>query len=335
MWAKKRGGTVQGSDAAAKPSSNFLYGMKPHVFIDGSHGTTGLQMSERLRRRDDITLLELPQARRKDARWRAEAINDCDIAILCLPDDAARNAAASLTNPDVRIIDASSAHRLHPDWVYGFAELTAGHGDLIARARRVANPGCYPTGAVALLRPLVDAGLVPADYPASVHAISGYSDRGRTGIDEHDATPASHRSTVHVYGLGLEHKHVAEIGRYACLAQRPFFVPAYGPFRQGIVLTIPLHVHLLAAGADAARVHACLEERYGGFDHVEVTTPSAARGTEHLDPQAMNGADRIRLGVFSHARNEQILLTAVLDNLGKGAAGAAEQNLDLMLHGPG
>ncbi|HSC65986.1 MAG TPA: N-acetyl-gamma-glutamyl-phosphate reductase [Caldimonas sp.] len=308
--------------------------MKPHVFIDGSQGTTGVQICERLRRRDDIALLELPEARREDARWRAEAINDCDIAILCLPEEAARAAAVSVTNPAVRIIDASSAHRLHPDWIYGFAELAPGQRDAIAAARRVANPGCYPTGAIALVRPLVDAGLMASDHPVTVHAISGYSGRGRPGIDEHDAKPSSSRSTVYVYGLALEHKHVAEIETFSRLAHRPFFVPAYGAFRQGLVLTIPLHVRLLGAGVDAARVHACLASRYAGFDHVEVTTFSAARSTEHLDPQALNDTDRIRLGVFGHARNEQILLTAVLDNLGKGAAGAAEQNLDLMLHGP-
>ena len=309
--------------------------MKPHVFIDGSQGTTGLQMRERLRRRDDIALLELPEARCKDARWRAEAINDCDIAILCLPNDAAREAAAWVTNPAVRIIDASSAHRLDPDWVYGFAELAAGQADAIAAAPRVANPGCYATAAIALMRPLVDAALMAPDHPATVHAISGYSGRGRAGIDEHNAQTSRHRSTVYMYGLALEHKHVPEIAKFARLAHRPFFVPAYGPFRRGIVLTIPLHVRLLAAGVDAARVHECFAARYGSFDHVEVTTLSAARGTEHLDPQALNDTDRIRLGVFSHARNEQILLIAVLDNLGKGAAGAAEQNLDLMLHGPG
>ena len=309
--------------------------MKLQVFIDGSQGTTGLQMCERLRRRDDIALLELPEARCKDPRWRAEAFNDCDIAILCLPDAAARDAAASVTNPAVRILDASPAHRLHPDWVYGFAELAPAQRDAISAAPRVANPGCYAIAAIALMRPLVDAGLMPPDHPVTIHAISGYSGRGRAGIDEHEARPPSHRSTVYMYGLALEHKHVPEIEKFAKLTHRPFFVPAYGSFRQGIVLAIPLHVRLLGRGVDAARVHACLATRYGGFDHVEVTSVSAARGTEHLDPQALNGTDGIRLAVFGHAGNEQILLTAVLDNLGKGAAGAAEQNLDLMLHGAG
>ena len=309
--------------------------MKPHVFIDGSQGTTGLRMQERLRRRDDIALLELPESRCKDARWRAEAINDCDIAILCLADDAARDAAASVTNPAVRIIDVSAAHRLDAEWAYGLAELAPGQRDAIAAARRVANPGCYPTGAIALLRPLVDAGLMTPDHPATVHAISGFSAGARAGIDEHDAMPSSPRSTVYVYGLALEQKHVPEIEKFARLAHRPFFVPAYGPFRQGIVVTIPLHVRLLGAGVDAARVRACLATRYGGCDHIDVTTLSAARGKEHLDPQALNDTDRMRLGVFGDARNEQILLTAVLDNHGKGGAGAVEQNLDLMLHGPG
>jgi N-acetyl-gamma-glutamyl-phosphate reductase len=309
--------------------------MKPQVFIDGSQGTTGQQMRERLGRRDDVVLLQLPEARHKDARWRAEAINDCDIAILCVSGDGARAAAASVTNPAVRIIDTSSAHALDPDWVYGFAELAPGQRAAIAAANRVANPGGYPTGAIALMRPLVDAGMMPREYPAAVHAISGYSGRGRAGIDEHDGRPSSHRSTVYVYGPALEHKHVPEIEKFARLGHRPFFVPAYGSFRQGTVLTVPLHVRLLGAGVDAASIQACLASRYAGFDHVEVTTLSAARGIEHLDPQALNDSDRMRLAVFGDARNEQVLLTAVLDELGKGGAGAAEQNLDLMLHGPG
>ncbi|MEO8523845.1 MAG: N-acetyl-gamma-glutamyl-phosphate reductase [Caldimonas sp.] len=307
--------------------------MKPLVFIDGSQGTTGLQMRTRLRDRDDISLLELSEERRKDSRWRAEAINDCDFAILCLPDGPARDAVASVTNPSVRIIDASSAHRLNPSWVYGFAEMGEGQASLIAAANRVANPGCYPTGAIGLLRPLVRGGVLPPDYPATVHAISGYSGRGRPGIEEREHRPGGERAMVHVYGLSLDHKHVPEIERYAQLTRRPFFVPAYGSFRQGIVLTIPLHVHLLTGGIHAVQVHDCLATHYAGTNHVEVPALCASGATRHLDPEDLNNTDRLRLGVFADEAGEQILLAAVFDNLGKGAAGAAEQNLDLMLYG--
>ena len=210
----------------------------PLVFIDGDQGTTGLQIHERLRDRNDLRLLTLPEADRKNAARRAEAINACDIAVLCLPDGPARDAVASIANPAVRVIDASSAHRTEADWVYGFAEMSAAQSARIASARRVTNPGCYPTGAIALLRPLVDAGLVPADYPLAIHAVSGYSGGGRARVDEHEGPSASGAPAFQVYGLGLAHKHTPEIEKHAGLAQRPFFLPAYGSYRQGIVLTM-------------------------------------------------------------------------------------------------
>ena len=208
--------------------------MQPIVFIDGDQGTTGLQIHERLRGRTDLRLLTLPEAERKDPARRAEALNACDIAILCLPDAAAREAAALVRNPAVRMIDASSAHRTDPQWVYGFAEMAPGQARRIAQAQRVSNPGCYPTGAIGLLRPLGQAGLLPADTPLNIHAISGYSGGGRAQVQAFETATEGHRPpALQVYGLGLQHKHTPEIQQHAGLSTRPAFVPAYGAFRQG------------------------------------------------------------------------------------------------------
>jgi N-acetyl-gamma-glutamyl-phosphate reductase len=303
----------------------------PLVFIDGDQGTTGLQIHERLRGRTDLQLLTLPDAERKNPSRRAEAINSCDIAVLCLPDAPAREAAASIVNPSVRVIDASSAHRTDPQWVYGFPEMGAEQSARIASARRVSNPGCYPTGAIALLRPLVQAGLLPADLPITIHAVSGYSGGGRARVDEHEGPNAANAPAFQLYGLALEHKHAPEIALHAGLSQRPFFLPAYGSFRQGIALTIALHLRQLPTGTNGERVHTCLARHFRGAAHVEIMEWAQAQETRHLDPQALNGTNQLRLGVFSNERHGQVLLTAVFDNLGKGASGAAVQNLDLML----
>lgn len=303
----------------------------PLVFIDGDQGTTGLQIHERLRGRVDLRLLTLPEADRKDARRRAEAINAADIAILCLPDEPARQAVASIANPEVRVIDASSAHRTTPGWVYGFPEMESEQARRIAEAKRVSNPGCYPTGAIALLRPLVRAGLVPADYPLAIHAVSGYSGGGRASVDAYEAPGATGGLAFQVYGLGLTHKHTPEIERHAGLSQRPVFVPSYGAFRQGIVLTVPLQLRLLPAGVTAAQLHQCLARHYDGSRHVQVAAPQEAAAQTHLDPQALNGTNDLRLAVHGNEAQGQVLLSAVFDNLGKGASGAAVQNLDLML----
>ena len=304
---------------------------RPLVFIDGDQGTTGLQIHERLQARGDVRLLTLTGADRKDPARRAEAINACDIAVLCLPDGAAREAVASIVNPAVRVIDASSAHRTESGWVYGFPEISAAQAERIATARRITNPGCYPTGAVALLLPLVDAGLVPADHPLTIHAVSGYSGGGRARVEVHEGPGAERAPAFQVYGLGLTHKHTPEIQKHAGLAQRPFFLPAYGAFRQGIVLTIPLLLRQLPAATTAEAMHACLRERYEGAAHVEVMSPEEALVAQVIDPQSLNGTNQLRLGVFAAPQHGQVLLSAVFDNLGKGASGAAVQNLDLML----
>ncbi len=301
--------------------------MDLHIFIDGDQGTTGLDLQNRLRG-SEFRIRTLPAHLRKDAAARRDALNESDIAILCLPDAAARDAVAMVDNPAVRVIDASSAHRTEPGWVYGLPELDAGQAARIAGARRVTNPGCYPTAAVALLRPLVDAGLGPADYPLVVHAVSGYSGQGRAGAEAHEAGAGAHGLTL--YGLALEHKHVPEIEAYARLAARPIFVPAYGSYRQGIVLTIGLHARLLGPGATGERVHACLAERYRDTPHVRVLPMSSGAEATGRDPQVCNGSNDMELAVACNPRTGQIVLSAVLDNLGKGAAGAAVQNLCLM-----
>lgn len=304
--------------------------MDLNIFIDGDQGTTGLDLQNRLRG-GEFRIRTLPANLRKDAAARRAALNECDIAILCLPDAAARDAVGMIENPSVRVIDASSAHRTSAGWVYGLPELDARQGERIASASRVTNPGCYPTAAVALLRPLTDAGLLPADYPLVIHAVSGYSGQGRAGAEAHEAGAAGAGAhSLKVYGLALEHKHVPEIEAYAGLAQRPVFVPAYGSYRQGIVLTIGLHARLLPAGVSGARIHECLGERYRDAAHVRVKPMSSDAPVTELDPQVHNGSNDMSLAVACNERTGQIVLSAVLDNLGKGAAGAAVQNLRLM-----
>ncbi|MFJ4345517.1 N-acetyl-gamma-glutamyl-phosphate reductase [Pseudomonas sp. NPDC089401] len=303
----------------------------PVVFIDGDQGTTGLQIHTRLQGRDDLRLLTLPEAERKEPQRRREAINSADIALLCLPDAAAREAVAAIDNPAVRVIDASSAHRTSPGWVYGLPELDEGQAERIAQATRVSNPGCYPTGAIALLRPLVKAGLLPADYPLSIHAISGYSGGGRAAVEKHENPGQQHTPTLQLYGLELAHKHVPEIQLHAGLAARPMFLPGYAAYRQGIVLSIPLQLRLLPGRPDAEHLQACLEQHYQGARHVQVMPLHQHGPAAALDPEALNDSNDLRLALYANPEHGQVLLTAVFDNLGKGASGAAVQNLDLML----
>ena len=256
----------------------------PLIFIDGDQGTTGLQINERLRGRTDLRLLTLPFAERKDALRRAEAINSADIALLCLPDAAAREAVSLIDNPKVRVIDASSAHRTDPQWTYGFPEMSPDQSEYIASALRVTNPGCYPTGAIALLRPLVQAGLVPADYPLAIHAVSGYSGGGRAQVEQYEGADAANAAPFVTYGLALKHKHPPEMQLHAGLTQRPVFVPSYGAFRQGIVLTIALHARLLPSHASKEKLRAALERHYEGARHIKVLTAEQGTAAERLDP---------------------------------------------------
>lgn len=305
--------------------------MNASVFIDGDQGTTGLKLRALLSARRDIDLITLPDALRKDAAARAAAINDCDLAVLCLPDEAARQAVAGIRNPRVRVLDASSAHRTDADWIYGFPEMSPRQSARIASSRRVSNPGCYPTGAIALLRPLVEAGCLRDDAPLGIHAVSGYSGRGREGIEAHEGPAAATAPSFQIYGLGLQHKHVPEIRLHSSLPGRPVFVPAYGSFRQGIALTIPLHASMLRRPMAAQALRDLLAERYRDHRHVRVLEAGQTDAMTRLDPEALNGSNDLQLAVFGNDLHGEILLSAVFDNLGKGASGAAVQNLVLML----
>jgi len=316
--------------------------VKPKIFIDGEHGTTGLQIRQRLAARSDLELLSLAEADRKSARARAEALNGADVAILCLPDDAAKEAVALIENDRTRIIDASSAHRTAPDWVYGFPEMASDQPKMIARAMRVTNPGCYPTGAVALVRPLIEAGLLPADYPFTINAISGYSGGGKAMIAAFEDSAAKDYTEVHfrLYALGFEHKHTEEIRTHAKLTHRPLFVPSVGRFAQGMLVSVPLQLWSLPGNPKSGALHAALSDAYDGYEFIEVVPYGeclAIGGASPLDarnpqPEALNGTNRLRLSVFGNDRREQAVLVAQLDNLGKGASGQAVQCLDLMLN---
>ena len=307
--------------------------MTARIFIDGEVGTTGLQIRTRLATRADVTLVSLPTARRKDPAARTELLNSVDLVVLCLPDAAARDAVTMIVNPHVRVIDASSAHRVTPGWVYGFPEMSPGHAAAIASARRVTNPGCYPTGAIALLRPLVAAGVIPEKFPITVNAVSGYSGGGRGLITRYEdpAAPDRLESPFWVYGLGLEHKHVPEMRVHSLLANRPLFVPSVGRYAQGMIVQVPLQCWALPGKPSAADLQAILVEAYRGCEFVSVAGLAEAQALTRLDPEACNNTNEMRLYCFGNDERQQVVLSAVLDNLGKGAAGAAVQNMNLML----
>ncbi|MBD0416689.1 N-acetyl-gamma-glutamyl-phosphate reductase [Oryzicola mucosus] len=308
--------------------------MKPKIFIDGEHGTTGLQIRTRLAARDDLAVLSIPESERRNKDKRAELLHEADIAILCLPDDASKESVAILEGDNsTRIIDTSTAHRTHADWAYGFAEMDAAQRERIAKARLVANPGCYPTGAIGLIRPLVAAGILPSDYPVTVNAVSGYTGGGKQMIAQmEDASNPEHIAAPHfLYGLPLTHKHVGEMQTHGLLAKRPIFSPSVGRFAQGMIVQVPLHLSDLNGSPTLQDLHAALLQHYAGQDIVEVVALADSARLARLDPTELNDTDRMKLFVFGTEGKGQANLVALLDNLGKGASGAAVQNMDLML----
>ncbi len=310
----------------------------PTVFIDGEAGTTGLQIYQRLAQRNDLEVIRIAADKRKDEAERAKLLNAADVSILCLPDEAAREAVSWVNNPQARILDASTAYRTANDWAYGFPELMSEQRDRIAASKRVSNPGCYPTGFLAVVAPLVASGLIPADFPITVNAISGYSGGGKKLIAEYESlhaqNPAESAEPYSPYGLKFGHKHVKEMQKYAGLSHAPLFVPAVGDFAQGMVVQVPLPLWTTANPPTGRQIYDALSEHYANERFVQVMPygdDTQLRNGTFLEAKSANQTNLVQLFVFANDATQEALLIARLDNLGKGASGAAIQNLNIML----
>ncbi|PPR09600.1 MAG: N-acetyl-gamma-glutamyl-phosphate reductase [Alphaproteobacteria bacterium MarineAlpha11_Bin1] len=308
--------------------------MTHSIFIDGAEGTTGLNILDRLEGRPELDLIRLANDKRKDPKARREALNDASVAILCLPDDASRTAVSMIDNKTTRVIDASTAHRISKEWTYGFPEMTSEQADKISGAARVTNPGCYPTGAIALVRPIVETGIVPVDFPVTINAVSGYSGGGKSLIARMENPDAKNSidSAWFGYGLGLAHKHTPEIQKYSALKHPPVFSPSVARFRQGMIVQVPLQLWSLPALQSTADITEIMQAWYQGCSFVSVV--DKAETTDRiafLDAEELNDTNELRIFVFSNEETKQVILAAQLDNLGKGASGQAVQCLNLML----